>query len=424
MKRLLSVCATGGLALLWATSVWACVWQLNGQIHCEGNGLPLAGVQIRVQSSDGGGFDGTAISDETGYYSVLLPEVPGCYRATAVLGPSESVVLPSGGVFDFCLTAPESPTTQNWVIASPSCTGGTCWLTAGGAKFNPITGSKLGENGPRFSWGGNVNPGCSPTAGEGGQWNTIAHHLKLHFQGWQIEVVRCGNVDGIPPGSDSPQTPYNFIEFRGTGTLKGIRGNKVDFGTVYFWARCEDRNEPGSAGERDGASKDRYFLHVFADPAAPNASTLLLVDEDGDPATVDPLTITDGNMQIHISSCESVIERTTPAALSLPPAAAPGAPVAGTEVAQLSFAAAGTNPIRDAAMLRFTLPQDAAVSLSVFDVTGRLVRELAEGRHGAGVHTVGWDLRDAEGQKIARGVYFARLVVGARKLTRTLVVVR
>ena len=60
-------------------------------------------------------------------------------------------------------------------------------------------------------------------------------------------------------------------------------------GTVYFFSHCEDRNEPGSAGVRDGALKDRYFLHVYSNPADPAGSTLLLVDVDGDPTTVDPV---------------------------------------------------------------------------------------------------------------------------------------
>jgi hypothetical protein len=149
------------------------------------------------------------------------------------------------------------------------------------------------------SFGGNVNPGCNTDSGEGGQWNHVDHRNKLHFQGTAIQVVACGNVDGIPPGSSSSPTPFNFIEFAGTGTLKGITGNKVDFGTVCFSARAEDRNEPGSSGQRDGALKDRYFLEA-TDCAG---TTLLFLDANEDPAPADPVTITDGNLQIHVSSC-------------------------------------------------------------------------------------------------------------------------
>jgi hypothetical protein len=180
-----------------------------------------------------------------------------------------------------------------------------CWLTAGGPKFSHELGCPAGENGPRHSWGGNVYPGCSSTAGDGGSWNHLAHSAKLHFHATHIEVIRCGNVPGIEPGSESPVTPSNFIDFEGHGWLKGVKGNKDSYDRVYFFAHCEDRNEPGSNGAKDGDDVDRYFIHVFADPSDPVNSSLLLLDVDGDPTTVDPVTITGGNMQIHSSSCDS-----------------------------------------------------------------------------------------------------------------------
>ena len=114
-------------------------------------------------------------------------------------------------------------------------------------------------------------------------------------------MVRCGNVAGIPPGSTSPVTPFNFIEYQGTGILKGVGPNKADYGIVTFFARAEDRNEPGSeaGGNNGGDTIDRYFLRVVDG----GGTVRLLVDGDGNAATVDPITITGGNLQIHISSC-------------------------------------------------------------------------------------------------------------------------
>ena len=294
------------LALTACSVAMAYAWHLDGRVYCEGIGLPFANVQITVVATEGGiPFTGSATTDETGFYSVPLLDVPNGYRATPTLSSNETVVSPPSGEFVFSTDATHLVFQQDWVIASPACALERCWLTGGGTKFSAITGTHLGEAGREQNFGGNVNPGCSPTAGEGGQWNDIAAVLKLHFHGTAIEVIRCGNVDGIPPGSTSPITPFNFIEFRGTGTLKGIKGNKVDYGTVHFFGYVEDRNEPGSNGAKDGALKDRYFLHVFANPADPAGTTLLLVDVDGDPTTVDPVTITDGNLQIHVSSCNT-----------------------------------------------------------------------------------------------------------------------
>ena len=302
----------GAVVLVLASAMPAFAWGASGYVYCDSNqngqvdstDTPMAGVKIMVRAVDGTWQWGWE-TDTAGFYYVGLKDVPAEYVLTidtASLPAGATVVTPAGGTMNFTdaqsLLAPI-------LINSPTCVAQKCWLTGGGAKFSAVTGTMLAEHGPRHSFGGNVNPGCNTDSGEGGQWNHVAHGLKLHFQGFVIEVVRCGNVNEIPPGSTSPATPYNFIEFRGTGRLVGIQGNKNNWEPVYFWARAEDRNEPGSSGQRDGAYKDRYMLHVFSNLAAPNESTLLLVDVDGDPATIDPVTITDGNLQLHISSCSN-----------------------------------------------------------------------------------------------------------------------
>ncbi|MDX1449686.1 MAG: hypothetical protein R3246_11565, partial [Acidimicrobiia bacterium] len=185
-------------------------------------------------------------------------------------------------------------------------TSNQCWMTAGGVKFERVLDMDVAEHGPKDSLGGNVFPGCSPTAGQGGQWNHVAHNEKLHFQGFSVDSVTCGNVPGIEPGSESPVTPFNWIEFTGEGRLKGIKGNQTDIEPVYFFGRVEDRNEPGNENSATaGEDIDRYFLQVYTDPMDPNGTTVLLIDMDGNPATVDPVTITGGNLQLHISSCDT-----------------------------------------------------------------------------------------------------------------------
>ena len=191
-------------------------------------------------------------------------------------------------------------------VASATCEimeAGKCWLTAGGVKFSPLAnGLMMAEyRGPKDNVGGNVYPGCSPDAGDGGSWTHIDHRLKLHFHGTDINVRECGNVPGIEPGSESPVTPYNYIVFTGTGTLKGIMGNKDDYGTVCFGALAEDRNEPGNEKALDidgGDDIDRYFMTVYD---CDTYEEFLRVDDGAG----EPRTITGGNFQIHISSCDN-----------------------------------------------------------------------------------------------------------------------
>jgi len=404
--------------ILVAVAAQAFAWHVSGRVFCEGNGLPAAGVEISVTSTNGAAFTNSGLTDNDGSFYVGLTDVPQCFRATILLGSGQAAVTPASGYIDFCTTSGPDPV-LTFIISSPTCSNpsGACWLTGGGAKFSSITGTKLGEHGPSQNWGGNVNPGCSPTAGDGGSWNHLDRDLKLHFHGQAITVVRCGNVDGIPPGSTSPVTPFNFIEFTGTGTLKGISGNKADYGTVSFFARCEDRNEPGSSGETDGNLKDRYFIRVYDG----SGNTLLLVDEDGDPSTVDPVVITKGNMQIHVSSCD-VPASTASASLAGAAPSRAGMQSAGKgSLEGISFVA-GPNPTRGMSFIRFALQREANVRIAAFDVSGRLVRQILTSRVSAGEHNVSWNLRDSNGRQVGTGVYFVRMIVDGRTYGRAVTV--
>jgi len=82
------------------------------------------------------------------------------------------------------------------------------------------------------------------------------------------------------------------------------------------------------------------------------------------------------------------------------------------------------NPMGTAAAFRFTQARETLVSLSLYDVRGRLVRQIGGGEFAAGEHVVRWNGRDATGETVPAGVYFLRLSADGESLTRRLVVVR
>jgi hypothetical protein len=82
------------------------------------------------------------------------------------------------------------------------------------------------------------------------------------------------------------------------------------------------------------------------------------------------------------------------------------------------------NPIQQGeAVLHFGLARAGRVEIKIFDVSGRLVRTLADRRFPAGEHELTWDGSDNAGQRLARGVYFTQVryrdtdFVAHRKLT-------
>ncbi len=58
--------------------------------------------------------------------------------------------------------------------------------------------------------------------------------------------------------------------------------------------------------------------------------------------------------------------------------------------------------------VRFSVAKAGRVQVSIYDVTGRKVRNLADRVFPAGEHSIQWDGSDDAGSKVARGVYFVR----------------
>ncbi len=97
---------------------------------------------------------------------------------------------------------------------------------------------------------------------------------------------------------------------------------------------------------------------------------------------------------------------------------------AAQAVAGLALSA-GPNPTRGALRFALTLGEAAAARLDVFDVTGRRVATPQQGLLAAGTHALDWDPADADGTRLATGVYFARFeALGRTTLVRLTVLDR
>ena len=71
------------------------------------------------------------------------------------------------------------------------------------------------------------------------------------------------------------------------------------------------------------------------------------------------------------------------------------------------------NPFNLTAIGRFDLPQAQLTTIEMYDVTGRLVKSLVNGRFPAGVHTFSIDASN-----LASGLYWVGMRAGAVRLTR------
>jgi hypothetical protein len=82
------------------------------------------------------------------------------------------------------------------------------------------------------------------------------------------------------------------------------------------------------------------------------------------------------------------------------------------------------NPFNPATTIRYQIGAAGAVTLRVYDVTGRLVRTLVDGQRVPGAYEARWDGRDERGRGVASGVYFYRLHAGDFTRTRRMVLLK
>jgi hypothetical protein len=82
------------------------------------------------------------------------------------------------------------------------------------------------------------------------------------------------------------------------------------------------------------------------------------------------------------------------------------------------------NPFNPTTTITYDVPAGGTrVSLDVYDVRGRLVARLVDGRQSPGRKQVTWDGTDRRGQHVSSGVYFYRLRAPGFQRTRKMVLV-
>jgi hypothetical protein len=82
---------------------------------------------------------------------------------------------------------------------------------------------------------------------------------------------------------------------------------------------------------------------------------------------------------------------------------------------------ASPNPFRRETQLSLHLDRERRVSLQVFNVRGERVRMVHDAKLGAGRRTLSWDGRNDAGAPVGSGLYFYRVTVDDRSVTRKLI---
>jgi hypothetical protein len=82
------------------------------------------------------------------------------------------------------------------------------------------------------------------------------------------------------------------------------------------------------------------------------------------------------------------------------------------------------NPFNPTTTISFVLPERGDVVLSIFDVAGALVSTLVEKPLEEGLNEFTWDGKDSYGNPVGSGIYFYRLKVGKKTITKKMLLLK
>lgn len=82
------------------------------------------------------------------------------------------------------------------------------------------------------------------------------------------------------------------------------------------------------------------------------------------------------------------------------------------------------NPFNPSTAIRYQTPQSGFAELTIYNLTGQVVRNLVREEKTGGAYETIWDGRNNEGVQVGSGVYFYRLRVGKQVLTRRMLLLK
>ena len=82
------------------------------------------------------------------------------------------------------------------------------------------------------------------------------------------------------------------------------------------------------------------------------------------------------------------------------------------------------NPFNPTTQIRYNLPKENTVTITIFDLVGRNIRTLRNVEQTAGYHTIGWDASNDLGEGVAAGMYIYTIQAGEYRATKKMVLLK
>ena len=82
------------------------------------------------------------------------------------------------------------------------------------------------------------------------------------------------------------------------------------------------------------------------------------------------------------------------------------------------------NPFNPTTTIRYDLPKNELVNISVYDMKGRMVKTLVNGSQNTGHNSVKWNGTNDKNEQVAAGLYIYTLQVGEFRQTKKMVLLK
>ena len=82
------------------------------------------------------------------------------------------------------------------------------------------------------------------------------------------------------------------------------------------------------------------------------------------------------------------------------------------------------NPFNPVTTLRYDLPEDAPVNITIYDMMGRQVKTLINNQQSAGSKLIRWSATNQSGRPVSAGLYLYRIQAGKFNQTRKVILLK
>ena len=82
------------------------------------------------------------------------------------------------------------------------------------------------------------------------------------------------------------------------------------------------------------------------------------------------------------------------------------------------------NPFNPITTLKFDIPEDSFVDITVYDMLGNVISNLVHGDQNSGYKSVQWDATNSRGQPVSAGVYLFKIQAGEFVDTKKMILLK